>query len=260
MSDYEPQSPFPPPPPPPSAPPPGYVAYGGPGAAMGGNLQRIGGLTKAAVALQIVALVLTAISVLFQLRLARRADDFLDNVITERDFEEALGMFTVVSLFAGAVSIALLVVSIIWSFRISTNLVGLGRQITWKSGLTVVVWLLGGCTLQIITFLMLREHWKASDPEVLPGDQSWKQRAVLPVITAWFVTVIVGSVVGLIVSGRLIARGFNVGGDVVDAAESLSDGYIANAFSGVVGIAGGVMMVFIIRQLAARHMRLTREA
>jgi hypothetical protein len=227
---------------------------------MGGNLQRIGGLTKAAVALQIVALVLTAISVLFQLRLARRADDFLDNVITEREFEDALGAFTVVGLFAGAVSIALLVVSIVWSFRMSANLAALGRQITWKSGLTVVAWLLGGCRLDILTFLMLREHWRASDPEVLPGDQSWKSRTVLPIITTWFVTMIVGTLVGLLGIGRLIMRSFNTDSDVDVVAKNLSDGYVVNAIGGLVGIAAGVILVLIIRQLAARHMRLTREA
>ncbi len=260
MSDHEPQSPFPPPPPPPMAPPPGYVSYGGPGAAMSGNLQPIAKLTKAAVALQIAAIVLGAISVLLQLRLARRADDFLGNVITERDFEDALGMFTLFSLLAGAVSIALLVVSIVWSFRIAANLNALGRQITWKSGLTIVAWLLGGCTFHIITFLMLREHWQASDSEVAPGDQSWKSRPVLGLITGWFVTVIVGTLVGLIGGGRLINQGFNMGDDLDDVADTMRDGYLTNALGGVVGIVGSALLVLIIRQLAARHMRLTREA
>jgi hypothetical protein len=260
MSDHEPQSPFPPPAPPPMAPPPGYVSYGGPGAAMSGNLQPIAGLTKAAVALQIAAIALGAITVVLQFGLARRADDLLGNIITERDFEDSLGVFTLFSLLAGAVSIALLVVSIIWSFRISANLTALGRQITWKSGLTVVAWLLGGCTLHIITFLMLREHWQASDSDVAPGDQSWKSRPVLGLITAWFVAVISGTLVGLIGGGRLISQGFNMGDDLTEVADSMRDGYLTNALGGVIGIVGGVILVMIIRQLGARHMRLTREA
>lgn len=260
MSDHEPQSPFPPPAPPPMAPPPGYVAYGGPGAAMSGNLQRIASLTKAAVALQIAAVVLGAVAVLFQLRLAGRARDFRDNIVTEREFEDALGVFTLVSLVVGAVSIALIVVSIVWSFRMSSNLFNLGRQITWKSGLTIVAWLLGGCTFHVITFLMLREHWQASDDQVFPGDQSWKAQPVLPLITAWFVTVIVGTLVGLLGGGRLIAQGFSMGNDLEDMADNMADGYVVNAISGAVGIVAGIILVLIIRQLGARHMRLTREA
>lgn len=242
------------------SPPPGYVAFGGPGAAMSGNFQRIGSLTTAAVALQIAAIVMALVALVSQVRLAGKANDFLDNVITEREFEDSLGGFTVVTLLAGAIGIALLVVTIIWSFRIATNLTAAGRQLTWKPGLTIVAWILGGCTLQIITFLMLREHWKASDPDVLPGDQSWKTRPVPPTITAWFVLVLVGVAVTLIGTGRLISQGFQIDEDNDDVARGLADQLTANLVGGLLSAAAGVALVVVIRQLAARHMRLTREA
>lgn len=227
---------------------------------MSGSFQRIGKLTTAAVALQVAAIVMALVATVVQARLAGRANDFLDNVITERDFEASLGSFTLVTVLAGAVSIALLVVTIIWSFRIATNLTTAGRQITWKPGLAIVAWILGGCTLQIITFLMLREHWKASDPEVQPGDQSWKARPVPSVITAWFVMVLLGVVVAVIGTGRVISQGFQIQQDNEDIARDLADQFTANAFSGVLSAISGVVLVVIVRQLAARHMRLTREA
>ena len=119
--------------------------------------------------------------------------------------------------------IAALVLMIIWSYRIAGNLQKLGRApITWKPGLTIVVWLLGGCTLNIINMLMLGEHWRGSDPEVPPHQAGWRDRPQSPLITVWFALGIANVVVG-IASGLNSFSGVGVGNNTDTIATSLSE-------------------------------------
>jgi hypothetical protein len=240
------------------APPPGFVAYGAPGAGSGAT-KNIGGIGKALVILQYVMLGSSVLVLILQLVVASKATDFENGTIDLSDFEDSLAPVLAFGLLLAAVAIAGLVLLIIWSFRIAGNLRALGRDITWKPGLTIVAWLLGGCTFNIITFLMLNEHWKASDPEVRFGDQRWKSNPVNSLIVGWFVMTLV-QVALAFGSGFRNAYGVNVGSDSDTYAEALADHLPIVLLSGAAGIVSSILMILIIRRMTARHMSATHEA
>ena len=49
--------------------------------------------------------------------------------------------------------------------------------------------------LYVIPTLVLREAWKAADPAVPPGDDSWKRNKDNPLLWVWFAVYGVGTVV-----------------------------------------------------------------
>ncbi|MCU1361434.1 MAG: hypothetical protein JWN99_2723, partial [Ilumatobacteraceae bacterium] len=233
------------------SPPPGYVAYGDVGAR--GSFKRIGGLAKSIVILQIASVVLSVVLIAVQAALVGKANDFLDGDISRTSFRNSMQPFFTVSFVLGLVSIASVVVLIIWSYRIAGNLQNLGRApLTWTPGKTIVVWLLGGCTLSIINFFMLREHWRGSDPEVRPGDPSWRTRPVSGLIVAWFVLAIL-QLVAAGASGARSFSGVNLGNSTTNLADSLSDRLPYVIVSGLLGLVAALLMIGIVRQMTARH-------
>jgi hypothetical protein len=241
------------------SPPPGYVAYG----ASGGVAKRIGGVAKALVVLEVVGISLTLISLALQSSLGGPAQDYLDGVMSKAAFEDEARTYTSIAALSSLVTLAALVLGIIWSFRIAKNLQQFGRVITWKPGLTIVVWILGFCTLGIINFLMLREHWKASDPDVQPGDPSWQQREASPLISAWLALTIASVAIQIAMgaaTGRRAINGLGSTDSVRSLAETVANDLPLALASGVVGAASTVVLVLIIRQLTQRHTRTTHEA
>lgn len=251
---------LPPPPPPNMGPPPGYVAYGGFGA-LQGTFKKIGVLTKWLVALLIGTFAIQLTSLLVQFTLRDSAADLVNNSITSSTFDDKLGLFVALALVASALSIAQLVILIMWTFRMAKNHLVLGRQPqSFSPGATIAVNILGGCTLGILNFFMWRELWKASDPESAAGDTSWKQRLVTPLLTVYLLLSLAGIVaaVALGLSGSF--GPVRVGGSSADLAKNLNDklGYIA--LSGVLTLAAAGVFIVFVRQLAARHMQATRES
>ncbi len=241
------------------SPPPGYVAYGGPGA-YGGTFQRIGGLTKALVTLTVVGIATNALSLVVQLTLRGNALDFRDGSTTIDEFTDELGPYVAVSLLAGLVGIAALVVQIIWTFRIAKNLPVLGRQPqAFSPGATIAINILGGCTLGILPYFMWRELWKGSDPAAPAGDPSWKQRPVGQIVHVWFAATLltVAASFGLGVGAALtrINRGSNE-----SMAKQLDNQFGFVVIAGVLSIVTAAMFVGLVRQLSARHMQATSEA
>lgn len=240
------------------APPPGYVGYGGAGT-LGGTFRRIGGLTKALVTLSIVAIVASAISVAVQASLRDRALDFRNHVTTVSDFANKLGPYLAISAVAGLVGLSILVVQIIWTFRMAKNLEVLGRQSrTFSPGVTIAINILGGCTLGILPYFMWRELWKGSDPESPTGDPGWKQRPVGTIVHLWLVstllTVVVGGALGV---GNALTR-INRNSDVT-IARQLDNRFGFVVAAGVLSVISAVIFLMLIRQLSARHMQATRE-
>ena len=239
------------------APPPGYVAYGAPGSYS--PFSKVRGIAKALVIVQICVVAATALLLVLQLAIVGKAGDYVDDVITLDEFEDSLGPFLLIGLLSALLGVASLVLLIVWSYRIAGNLQKAARDpLTWKPGLTIVVWILGGCTLTIINFLMLREHWQGSDPAVPPRDGRWREQPVSPLITMWFVVGIAQIVLGF-ASGLQSVGGFGIGNGSRDVAESLSDRLPLVLGSGLLGIAGAALLVLIVRQLTDRHVQLIRE-
>ena len=256
MSDF-PSAPPPPPsfPGPGSSPPPGYVAYGSTGTT--GYTKPIRGLGKAVVVLQSIGVLGSLAALLVSFSIISKAEDFLDGNTSRSTFEDDLAPYLAVSLLAGAIAIATIVLLILWSFRIAKNLQAKGHDVTWKPGLTIVVWILGSCTLNIINFLMLREHWIKSDPDATyPNSASSRLN---PLIIVWFVLTLLQVVTGFAAGLRNVG-GFSLGNNTNNTAESLSDSFAISAASAVIGLAASVVLIMIVRQLTERHARFTGEA
>ncbi len=249
-----------PPPPPNMGPPPGYVAYGGPGAVQG-TFQRIGGLTKWLVALLIVSFVVQLASLLVQFTLRDSANELINKSISTSTFDDKLGLYLLVAALAGIASIAQIVILIIWTFRLAKNGRVMGRQPqSFSPGATIAVNILGGCTLGILNFFMWRELWKAADPETAPGDPSWKQRAVTPLLTIYLVLTLatIAATLSLGISGSF--GPVRTTGSSSDLAKNISDKLGFIALSGVLTLAAAAVFIVFVRQLAARHMQATRES
>jgi hypothetical protein len=240
------------------SPPPGYVAYGGPGA-HDATPARIGGLSKALVILSIIGIVASAVALLVQVGLRNSAIDFRSGDMSSSEFADKAAPYLGATGLAAIVSLAALIVQIIWTFRIAKNLRTLGRPgQSFKPGLTIAVNILGGCTLGILPYFMWRELWKGSDPTSRPGDSTWKQRAVGAIVHIWFaaslLTVVASLGLGATSAVTRINRDSNA-----NIAKQLDDqmGFIIVA--GLLGIITSILFISLVRQLSARHMQSTRE-
>lgn len=253
MSDMPP----PPPPPPSFTPPPGYVAYGGAGAAQGG-FARIGGLAKALVAVSALSAVTTLVTVAIQYGLRSDAATYLTDQTF--DFKSKLSTYLLISGFGGIVSIAGLVLTAIWSFRIAKNLVGLGRPgQSFRAGSTIPVALLGSCTLGILPFLMWREFWRGSDPAASNFDTSWKKAPYATVLTLYFAFTLAAEVLGF-TAGSIGDVGKVSNNATLQVAKTLHNHFPAIAGPALLQAGSLIAFIVFVRQLAARHMQATGEA
>jgi hypothetical protein len=253
--------PPPPPPPPPITPPPGYIAYGGPGAAMPHQFQPVKRFTSALAGVLTLSVIISLAAAIWQAVFANDAQRFLDGLITQREFDSAYDSFSSFSFIAFPLSIAGIVLSAIWSYRIAGNATGAGRTpLTWKSGLSILAWILA-CLFGVMPFLMLREHWRASDPDLGFGDPTWKSRPVTPLITAWFVVNLVNQLASFAAVGSVIGNfDPNAADDATTLAKQFADQADFIIPGAILSLIAGVLLILVVRALGARHMRLTREA
>ena len=149
------------PPPPPFSPPPGYASYAPTNWAA--SMRRIGGLAKALLIVLAIVALGQVVSVATTGSVGDAAADYLrsDRSNAAQDaFEDDLAVNGLTSLVAGAASIAVIVLSIVWLYRVAANHRGLGRRLTWAPGWAIAGWVLPPL-LFMIPLLMLRESWKA---------------------------------------------------------------------------------------------------
>lgn len=246
-----------PPPPPNMVPPPGYVQYGGYGAAPRGT-QTIGGLTKALVVLLTILLPLQLLAVFSTISLTSKSRDFLNGTTTEDDFRKAT-QFNVGQL-AGFLVIPIAVLTMIWMFRMASNLRALGRTgATWGPGWAIGGWFVPPCVLYVVPWLMFKELWKGSDPAVGPGDPSWKSGRVAPIVTIWWVLYGLVPLLGFVSSAGIIAQ-LSKTNDFETLAEQYDKFAVINIALAAVGLVTTVAYLVLVRQLSARHMQATRES
>lgn len=260
VSDYPPPPPpsSDPVPPPPSGltPPPGYVAYQGqptPTTPLG----RVDGLRKAIVILTVILIVGTILTAIFTTTATDAADDFLAGNLSEDDFLADYVPALIGQGIAGIAQLALAVLSIIWLFRLAKNLRTFGRQTTWAPIWAVFGWILPPILI-IIPFLMVREVWKASDPQSAYGTDSWKQSREPSSVIVWFAVYGIGSVLLLVLQAGS-GIGQNFGGDTEDLAEVVSDFGTYGIASTLVTVAGAIAWIWVVRETTSRHTQLTGE-
>jgi Domain of unknown function (DUF4328) len=246
-----------PPPPPSASPPPGYVGYE-PNLSASVPLRRIGGLGKAMVILLGVAAVGYVIQALTIPSAVDSARDLVSGAIDEDQFNEDLAPFSLAGLLSGATFIALIVLTMIWLYRIVANHRTLDRRLTWGPGWAIGGWFLPPLVLYIIPMLVLSESWKASDPSVPPGDDRWRRNPVSPLVYIWWVLYGLVPIIFIIQGITFDTATFSQ--DAVDVADAIEDqqGFmIAQSLS---GLASAVAFGFLVRALTARHARLTGES
>ena len=238
-------------------PPPGYIAYGG-GGAVPQSVQGIGGLSKALVVLLIIMIPTQVLGVFSTLSINNKAGDLLDGTISTNEFEDATQAN--LSNLGGLLVLPVAVLTIIWMYRMASNLRALGRRgATWAPGWAIGGWFVPPCVLYVVPWLMFKELWRGSDPEVSPGDPNWKSGPVSPLVTVWWVMYGLLPLVGIFTAAGVVTQ-FTAGdADVRDLAEQYDRFAAINLVMGVIAIGTTAVYLMLVRQLSARHMRATRE-
>lgn len=219
------------------------------------KLRRVGGLSKAATILVGLAALFSLLGVAMANQVSDDAETYLAGGSTDDEFLEAISPYVLVSFAQGLAVVASAVLVIIWMYRVAANHRALHRTGTWGPGWAIGGWFLPPL-LYIIPYLMFRELWKASDPDVPPGGD-WRSRPVAPVVTAWFVLYSVLPIAFLIAQSNDTFA--SIGADERDLAETIVDGQTSALLSGLVATAGAVAFIAMARGLTARHRRLTGE-
>ncbi len=255
MSEFSGDAGFPKPPPPPSmAPPPGYVSYGGGNVGAYGSFRRIGGLAKALRILIIILIPVLIIAALLSLSVKNKAVDFINETATEQEFADALTSYGLFGIVSGLLQVTLFVLTIVWMFRMAKNQLELRRAGTWGPPWAIAGWFLPPCVLYVIPYLMMRDLWKASDPN---SGEDWKRNPIALVVHVWWV--LFGLVPLAFISVTIGNFKFNADSDERDAANDLIDSFNLTLAATAVQVAAAVAFLLVVTQLSARHRQVTNE-
>jgi hypothetical protein len=242
--------PEPPPPPPNLSPPPGYAAYTG---ASSGRIKTI--LTMRTIVIGV--LVLLAASGIYQLTrtpgLVDTSKDFLADRIDEDQFtdEFSSGVNTLLFLpFAACV-----VASVMWLYQLIRAHQDLGRRGSWGPGWAISGWILPPFVLYVIPMLVLRETWRAADPDVPLGDDRWRNGSVHPLLWVWWVLYGLAPLVFTVMGLRTQIG--NIGADEKDIAESFVDNSGLLYAQSIVSLLAVVAWGGLVYLWTDRHQRLT---
>jgi len=90
-----------------------------------------------------------------------------------------------------AVMLAVLVVFVVWTYRLAGNHVALTRPGTrfGTPGWAVGAWLVWF----VLPFFVVRELWKGADPGVPEGSPAWRQVPTSPLVPVWFAAFVLGT-------------------------------------------------------------------
>lgn len=246
---------MPPPPPPPNlTPPPGYMGYT-PSPMSSVPLKRVNGIARAAIILVGMAAGVAVVNVPVGRSVVDEAERFLDGETNSTEFVEGIAPYALLSVVQGIAWIASAVLVMIWMFRVAANHRTLHRGGTWGPGWTIGGWFLPPF-LYIIPFLMFRELWKASDPDVPVGGE-WRQGAVSPLVPVWFVVYSILPLGSIAFQSNDVFSGF--GADERDLAQQIVDGGASDAITALIAVAGAAVFILMARQITRRHQRLTGE-
>jgi hypothetical protein len=221
-------------------------------------LRRVGGLTKAILILLGVSVVGSLLQAATTPAAVDSARDLVAGAIDEDQFNEDLAPFSLAALLTGAAFIALVVLTMIWLFRVIANHRSLDRRTSWAPGWAIGGWFLPPFVLYVIPMLVLGESWKASDPSVPPGDQRWRQNSISPLVFVWWV--LYGLVPILFIVQGTTFDSANFSQDATDVAESIEDQQGFMIGNNLASVAAAVAFFLLVRALTARHVRLTGES
>lgn len=218
-------------------------------------LKRVGGVARASSILVAITGALSILTVAATQLVVDDADAFLDGRTGSDEFLEAATPYALLSFLQAALLLASAIVVIIWMYRVASNHRTLHRGTTWGPG-----WSIGGWFappfLYIIPFLVLRESWKASDPDVPVGGE-WRKGPVSPVVTAWFV--LFGPIQAALQFSQLGDTFSGFGASEEALAEQITGDLTIPVLGAVSDVIAAILFVVLVRRLTARHCRLTGE-
>ncbi len=207
--------------------------------------------------LSIIVAIGTVLTALLMTTVEDAANDFLAGNISEDDFIADYTPLLAGQALQSVGQIALVVVSIVWLYRVAKNVRLFGRQTTWAPLWAVFGWVLPP-VLIVIPFLMVREMWKASDPDSPYGTDSWRRSGESMTVIAWFLLYGVAlSVLTVLQASALFGQGF--GGDTEDLAESVTDFGGVGMLTALVTVLAAIAWILAVREITDRHVRLTGE-
>jgi hypothetical protein len=218
------------------------------------SLQRIGKLSTAVTSLVSLSAAASVLSIWASGAAQSDARDLLDGEISNQQFVERTAPYLLMTTVQGVITLAAAVLTMILMFRIAKNHRTLHRGGTWGPGWAIGGWLLPPL-LFVIPFLMLRELWKASDPES-PIGADWRSNRVSPLVPIWFVLYSLIPIVLLVLQS---SSGFSLGASERDLAQQIIDDRAITFVDAAVAVAGAAVFVLLVRGLTARHQRLTGE-
>lgn len=207
----------------------------------------------------------TILTTVLSAGVSQDATDFLGGDIDDDAFRDAIAPLNAVQLLVGLATVATGVLTIVWMYRIASNVRAFGRQTTFSPLFAIFGWFLPPGVLYVLPFLVLRELWKASDSSTIDastgaGDDSWRRSGDNPTLWAWFVLFGLLPTVLLVVQLGSLATGGLPNGDLDSVAESLEDFGTVSILAGVLNVAAAAAWIMFVRQLTHRHTRLTNEA
>lgn len=218
------------------------------------TLERVGKAATAVTVLLGVTTVLAIVSVWASQAAQSDAEALLDGRIDADTFVERAAPFLLMTTVQGVATVATAVVTMVWMYRLAKNHRTLHRGTTWGPGWAVGGWFLPPL-LYVIPTLVLRELWKASDPDV-PIGGDWRSRSTSPLVWTWFA---VYSLVPAVLFVVQSANGFGLGASERDMAQRVVDDQALTIVGSVLTVAAAVVFGLLVRQITGRHRRLTGE-
>jgi hypothetical protein len=262
MTDLPPPPPSVPPPPPPPPPPPsnlvappGYAGYTATPFTQA-PLKRVKGLARTVTILVLATAALSVLDLIVRQTVTDEADQYLAGVTDRKEFIQSITGYLLIGVVQGALQLAAAVIVIIWMYRMAWNHRALHRGGTWGPPWAIAGWFLPPI-VYVIPTLMLHELWKASDPEV-PVGGDWRSRHASPLPVVWFLLYTAGPVISLASqSGGFLDQ---LRGSEETIAEAITGGQTVDIIVVALTVASAIAFVMLVRQLTARHTRLTGEA
>jgi hypothetical protein len=207
-----------------------------------------------------VAGLASLVSALLSANLATKAQDYLDGRISEDEFLDANTLAPIAQLLSAGPLIAAGVFGVIWMYRIATNARAMGRTTTFAPVFAILGWFLPPF-LFVLPLLVLRELWKASDPNTPPGSEGWRANGENPLLYVWFLVYgVIPTILTALSLGTVFDAALNLDTDTDSVAEvTAATGGAQVILGGVVSVIAAVVWILFVKQLTARHVQLTGE-
>jgi hypothetical protein len=213
------------------------------------NWYSLRGLATALRVLLIIDAVVLPLTILSGFFLRSRLHDYVDGTASRDDVRGAVALFGLLFIVVAGVSIAVIVLTIIWQWRLAKNHERLGRPgTTLRAGWAIGGWFipLANYVLPMIVFV---DIWKGSDPGLGPDDPEWKRSRVSPVLIAWWTCWVVGSII------NVAFRNDTTGSvdTLAEAVDSFDRALRGVAVSYAVLTAAAILYVVVVGQLTRRQ-------